>query len=178
MSEQIPEIVATDVVVKMDYTLTVDDEIIDSTDAYGPFEFIQGHRNIIPGLERELFGMQVGETKEILVEPAEGYGEFDANAFIDLQKSQFPPDYGFAIGKSLRLSDSNGRLFTAVISEIGENDVRVDLNHPLAGKQLKFVATILDLRSATEDELTSGKVGGGACATCGSSSGGCGGSCG
>ena len=177
MVERTPDIVAQDLVVSLEYTLTVDDEIIDSSDGYGPLQFIQGHRNIIPGLEKELFGMQVGETREILVQPAEAYGEYDNNAIVDIPKAQFPENFGFAIGKTIRLSDPQGRLINANIMEIGENDVRLDLNHPLAGKVLKFSAKIVDLRMATTDELAAGRLGGGGCASCGSGDG-CGGGCG
>jgi FKBP-type peptidyl-prolyl cis-trans isomerase SlyD len=178
MSEKIIDVVAQDVVVSMDYSLIVEDKLIDSSETYGPLEFIQGHNNIIPGLENELFGMQVGDSKEIVVQPENGYGEYDNNAITDIPRSQFPPDFSFEIGKTIRLSHPNGQLITANIIEIGENDVRLDLNHPLAGKELKFSATIVNLRMATPEEITSGRVGGGGCSTCGSSEGGCGGGCG
>ena len=178
MSEQVLDTVAQDLVVGIDYVLTVDGEKIDSSEGYGPLEFIQGHKNIIPGLEKELFGMQIGESKEVSVEPKEAYGEYDDSAFVDLPRSQFPPNFEFEIGKSLRLSDPNGRLITANILEVGEEEIRLDLNHPLAGKELLFNATVVSVRKATDDELMSGRVGGSACASCGSASDGCGGSCG
>ncbi len=179
MSEQTLDTVVQDLVVGMEYVLTVDGEKIDSSEGYGPLEFIQGHRNIIPGLEKELFGMQIGEHKEVIVEPQDGYGEYDNDAFVDLPRSQFPPQFQFEVGKAIRLSDPNGRLINANILEVGENDIRLDLNHPLAGKKLNFSATIVSLRKAREDELASGRVGGGGCASCGGdSSDGCGGGCG
>lgn len=174
MVERTPDIVVQDMVVSLEYSLTVDDQVFDSSEGYGPLQFIQGHRNIIPGLEKELFGMQIGETREILVQPEDGYGHYDNNAFVDIPKNQFPENFEFQIGKALRLSDPQGRLITANIMEIGENDVRLDLNHPLAGKELKFTATIADLRMATQEEIAAGRLGGGGCASCGSSGGGCG----
>ena len=171
-------VVVQDMVVSLEYSLIVDDQLVDSSEGYGPLQFIQGHRNIIPGLEKELFGMQIGETREILVQPKDGYGDYDNNAFVDIPKNQFPENFEFQIGKALRLSDPQGRLITANIMEIGDSDVRLDLNHPLAGKELKFTATIADLRMATQDEITSGRLGGSGCA-CSSSDGGCGdGGCG
>lgn len=177
MSEQILDTVAQDLVIGIDYVLTVDGEKIDSSEGYGPLEFIQGHHNIIPGLEKELFGMQIGEQREIFVEAKEAYGEYDNNAFVDLPRAQFPPNFQFEIGKAIRLSDPNGRIINANIIEIGEENIRLDLNHPLAGKELKFNTTIVSIRKATEDELLSGRVGGSGCASCGSNDG-CGGSCG
>ncbi len=177
MSEQILDVVTNDMVVKMDYTLYVNGTIFDTSEGHGPLEFIQGKRNIITGLDNGILGMQVGETKEIKVAPSQAYGEFDNDAFIDIPIAQFPPQFDFQIGKSIRLSDPTGRLTTATITEIGENDVRLDMNHPLAGKELTFSATIVDVRPASEAELAAGRVGGSGCASCGSGEG-CGGSCG
>jgi len=169
MSERTLDVVATNMVVKMDYTLYVEGKVVDTSEGYGPLEFIHGHRNLIPGLEREIIGMQVGEAKEIIVKPSDAYGEYDADAFVDIPRTQFPQSFDFQIGRSIRLSDPTGRLITASISEIGEKDVRLDMNHPLAGKELNFSATIVDLRMATPEEIEAGKVGGQSCS--------CGGSC-
>ena len=177
MVERTPDIVAQDLVVSLEYSLTVEGEVVDSSDVYGPLQFIQGRGNIIPGLEKELSGMQIGESREIIVQPGEAYGEYDNNAFVDIPKEQFPANFEFKIGKTIRLSDPQGRQINANVMEIGEGDVRLDLNHPLAGKELNFKATIVDLRMATEEELAAGRLGGGGCASCGSGDG-CGGSCG
>ena len=96
-----------------------------------------------------------------------------------IESFKFPASFEFEIGKTIRLSDPQGRQINANIVEIGESDIRLDLNHPLAGKELNFKATIVDLRMATEDELAAGRLGGGGCSSCGSGSGdGCGGGCG
>ncbi len=171
MVERTPDVVAQDLVVSMEYSLTVEGELVDSSDGYGPLQFIHGKGNIIPGLEKELVGMQIGESRVINVQPEEAYGEYDNNAFVDIPKDQFPANFEFAIGKTIRLSDPNGRQINANITEIGEGDVRLDLNHPLAGKELNFKATIVDLRLASDDELAAGRLGGGGCAGCGSGDG-------
>jgi FKBP-type peptidyl-prolyl cis-trans isomerase SlyD len=178
MSEQTLDVVADNVVVKMDYTLYVDGQVVDSSEGYGPLEFIQGHRNIIPGLEREIMGMQVGESREIVVKPADAYGEYDEDAFVDILRSQFPQSFDFQIGRTVRLSDPSGRLVTASIAEIGEKDVRLDMNHPLAGKELNFFAKIMDVRMATDEEIEAGRVGGHSCSCGGSCSSSSGGGCG
>ena len=69
--------VSKDMVVSMDYTLTVEGEVLDSSKEHGPIEFLQGHRNIIPGLESELNGMTVGEGKDVVVAAKDGYGVSD-----------------------------------------------------------------------------------------------------
>jgi FKBP-type peptidyl-prolyl cis-trans isomerase SlyD len=161
--------VADNIVVSMDYNLTVDDEIIDSTEEMAPIQFIQGHGNIIPGLEKELVGLKIGDTKQILVQPAEAYGEFDEKAFTDVSKDQFPPDFEIRLGGEIRVRTVSGQFISAIIHSMDDENVKLNLNHPLAGKQLLFDAKIVDLREATEDELRHGHLGGG-CSGC---SGGC-----
>jgi FKBP-type peptidyl-prolyl cis-trans isomerase SlyD len=171
-----PKLVAEDVVVSLDYTLTVNGEIIDSTKDSYPLEYIQGHHNIIPGLENALMGLSIGETKEVLVPCDEAYGQVNPNAFTDVSRSQFPEGFELIAGRSLRISTTSGRLMTATIAEFNDETVKLDLNHPLAGKDLLFNASIVGLRTVTEDELISGQVGGGGCgSSCGDS---CGSSCG
>lgn len=167
--------IAENVVVSIDYTLTVDGEVVDSTKNSYPLDFIQGHHNIIPGLEKALVGLSIGESKEILVPSAEAYGEVNLNAFTEVGRNQFPEDFELILDRSLRINTTSGQMLTARISEIGEEMVKLDLNHPLAGKDLLFNASVVGLRAATEDELATSQVGGGGCgSSCGSCSSGCG----
>ena len=145
--------VADDVVVSLDYTLTVDGEVVDSTKDSYPLEYIQGHNNIIPGLEKALAGLGIGETKEVLVPSAEAYGEINPEAFTDVERVQFPEGFELIIGRSLRINTTSGQMLTARIHEIGEEMVKLDLNHPLAGQDLLFNASVVGLRAATEDEV-------------------------
>ena len=79
-------------VVSMDYKLTVDGEVLDSSEDAGPLQFLAGYGNIVPGLERELAGMKIGESKDVVVAPADGYGEFDEEAFMEVPRNEFPSD--------------------------------------------------------------------------------------
>ncbi len=79
-------------VVSMDYKLTVDGEVLDSSDDEGPLQFLAGYDNIVPGLEREMIGMKIGENKEVVVKAEQGYGEFDEEAFTDVPRTEFPED--------------------------------------------------------------------------------------
>jgi len=166
--------VAEGTVVSLDYTLTVDNEVIDSSGAK-PLEYLQGHHNIIPGLERALTGMQVGEARDVEVAPADAYGEYDPDAVYVLPKSQFPPSFNLEIGAALRVRADDGHVLSARIVHIDGDNVKIDLNHPLAGKTLHFRASIAAVRPATEDELAAGRLGG-SCSSCGTSDG-CSGSC-
>jgi len=174
MVEKTVSKVTQDCVVSLDYVLTVDGEVADSSEGYAPLQFLQGHQNIIAGLEKELYGMQIGETKEIIVQPADAYGEYDKNAFIDIPKTQFPANFEFKLGKTIRLTDPNGRATNADIMEIRADEVRLDLNHPMAGKVLNFKVTVVGLRHATAEELSAGRLHRGSCGSC-TGDGACGG---
>jgi len=157
--------VADDIVVSLDYTLRLDDgEIIDSSDSRGPLQFLQGRGQIIPGLEQALYGMAVGEEKDVVVEPADGYGVRDPDASQVLPHDVFPPDLELEPGLGLRMRDPAGRAIIAYVDEVRSEGVLLNFNHPLAGETLYFRAKVADLRAATEEELAPN------CATCG---GGC-----
>ncbi len=145
-------------VVTIEYTLTVDGEVVDSSAQHGPLSYIHGQGHLIPGLEKELQGMAVGEEKEVTVSPEEGYGVEDPNAFIALPKSEFPPTITLEPGVQLQLSDQSGQVYNATIHEVKDDSVVLNFNHPLAGKTLHFTVKVVGLREATPDELAHGHV--------------------
>ncbi len=158
---QSPAVVADDVVVTMAYTLSIKDEVIDSSEDSDPLIFLQGYRNIIPGLERELYGLKVGDTKKIIVSPQDGYGDVDPEAFMDVPRSEFPKDIPLDIGTELEIRDEEDEVMLATVHEVTKDIVRLNFNHPLAGETLHFDIKILELRSATEEELEHGHAHGG-----------------
>ncbi len=155
---QKPNAVADDVVVSIEYTLTVDGNIVDASEENDPLEYLQGYQNIIPGLEKELVGMQVGESREVTVLPKDGYGEMDPNALIDVPRSEFPKDFELKPGLELQLQNQDNELLNAIVVSVTPKTVKLDLNHPLAGKELFFRVTVVGLREATEEEITHGHV--------------------
>ena len=156
MSEE--KLVADDLVVTMDYVLTVEDEIWDSSEDEGPIQFLQGHGNIIRGLEQQIIGMAVGESREITVQAADGYGEFDMEQIVAVPISEFPEEIPLETGVELEMKDTDGDIVFARIISVGKSRVKMDFNHPLAGKELHFKVTIVDLRAATPEELDHGHV--------------------
>ncbi len=150
--------VANDLVVTIEYKLTVDGEMIDSSEGDAPLEYLHGHANIIFGLEKELTGMKVGESKNVEVSPEEGYGEVDDEAVLEVPRGEFPEDVPLEPGIELEITDDEGDMMFATIIEIGDEDVVLDTNHPLAGQTLFFEVSIVDLRQATEDEIEHGHV--------------------
>ena len=147
-----------DVVVSLEYTLHVEGEIVDSTGEDEHIQFIQGHGQIIPGLESQLYGMSSGESKEVTVPPEEAYGELDDDALGTVPRDEFPPEMPLEKGVALQLRDEDGEVFDAYVESVDKKSVEINLNHPLAGKELLFSVKVLDLRPATEDEIAHGHV--------------------
>ncbi len=153
-----PSVIADDVVVSLDYTLTVDGELVDASEENEPIEFLQGHQNIVPGLEKELYGMAVGDSREIVVAPHEGYGEIDPQAVMDIPRSEFPKDIDLQPGLELELQQPDGHVLHAVVTGVNSDSVTLDFNHPLAGKELTFRVTVTGLRAPSTDEKAHGHV--------------------
>ena len=159
--------VADNLVVSLDYSLHHGDgEIVDSSDGGVPLEIVQGRGQIIPGLENALYGMKVGEEKQVVVESAEGYGEFDIDLFETLPRTVFPPSLELEPGMGFRMRNEAGTVVVVYVDHLEDDQVIVNLNHPLAGKTLCFDVKITDLREATPEELVSECEG---CAGCGGS---------
>jgi len=153
-----PDVVADDVVVSLEYTLTVDGEIVDSTEGDDPIEFLQGHENIISGLEQQLYGLKVGDKKQVSVLAKDAYGEIDPDAVIDVPRRDIPKDIPIKLGVELTVKNEDGEMLDARITSIGKDTVQLDFNHPLAGKNLNFDVTVVGLREAEAEELEHGHV--------------------
>jgi FKBP-type peptidyl-prolyl cis-trans isomerase SlyD len=156
-SSENPQTIADDIVVSLDYTLTVDGAIVDASEG-DPIEFIQGRRQIIAGLEQAIYGMAVSESKNVVVAPEDGYGISDPEAVIVVPRDEFPPEIPMEVGVRLQVQNDDGSVMTAAINKIEGDSVTLDFNHPLAGKTLHFNVTVAGLRAATEEELEHGHV--------------------
>lgn len=130
--------------VKIHYTLTVDGDVVDSSDGRDPLSYTQGGRQIIPGLEEELIGMGEGEAKAVTVPPEKGYGVHNPEAVVEVPRQTFESLDGLEVGAMVQ-GQMNGRDFQARVVEIGAEAVQLDLNHPLAGKTLHFDVTVVDV---------------------------------
>lgn len=152
-----------DVVVTLNYSLEVNGQEIDS----GPIQFIQGHGNIIPGLENQIQGMTLNQEKEVRVRAEDAYGDYDPELEVEVSLKSFPEDFEIKLGQPMRLQDSQGHVFTGVAVAITDETVKMNLNHPLAGKDLVFKTKVIDLRPATEEEIARGSLAQG-CSGCSS----------
>ena len=146
-------------------------EIVDTNKGAEPLEFLTGTGQIIIGLENALIGMEEGENGDILVKASDAYGEVNPEALQTLPKEQFE---GVELAEGLVLygQGEHGETVQVVVKAFTEDDVTIDFNHPLAGKDLMFSVTVIGVRDATEEEIASGMIGGddGCCST----DGGCG----
>ncbi len=145
-------------VVSIEYTLSVDGEELDSSSDAGPLQFLAGYDNIVPGLEREMVGMKIGESKDVVVLPEDGYGEFDEEAFMEVPRSEFPADMELEEGLELNVTDEDGQHQLAFVESFNDKIVRLDFNHPLAGAELHFNVKVVALRDPTKEELDHGHV--------------------
>ncbi len=134
--------------VKLDYTLFVNNEEVETSVGKEPLEYVVGDESIIPGLENQLNGMHIGEEKVVIVEPKDAYGDEDPQAVKEFPKDSMPKETEPKVGMVLQAKAPDGEDFPAVIKEIKGDKVVLDFNHPLAGKQLKFNVKILDITNA------------------------------
>lgn len=153
-----PETVADNVVVSMEYILRLKDgQEIDRSEVESPFEYLHGYRNIIPGLEKALEGMSLGDEKEVVISPQEAYGERDEEKILEFPREVFPPTYDLKVGEVVMMQNNQtGESFEAQVVKLDQNTVTLDFNHPLAGETLYFQVKISGLRNATSEEIAHG----------------------
>lgn len=153
-----PTKVTSNVVVSMEYELLIGDKVIDYSEENDPLVFIQGMEQIIPGLETQIEDMTLGESREIFVKAADAYGEYDAEDFVEVPKSEFPEEIPLEIGLEIGVNGEDGEELSAYIEEVTLDTITLNFNHPLAGKDLNFKVKIVGLRHPTEEELAHGHV--------------------
>ena len=138
--------------VSLEYTLTLEDKSkVDSNVGKDPLVFTQGAHEIIPGLEKKLSGLKVGDSKQIEVSPEEGYGPVDPQRKQEVEATKIPED-ARKVGAKLTGRGPDGRMVFAQVKEINGDTVVLDLNHPLAGKKLFFDVKVLKVEDAPKQE--------------------------
>ncbi|OPZ28986.1 MAG: FKBP-type peptidyl-prolyl cis-trans isomerase SlyD [Deltaproteobacteria bacterium ADurb.BinA179] len=132
--------------IKVHYTGRFEDGVIfDSSVGGEPLEFTLGSHEVIPGFEKAAEGMNIGESKTISIEPEHAYGSYNENLVVDMPKEYFPEDIEPEVGMRLIIVDNSGEELPVVVSEIQNESVRLDANHPLAGKTLVFDIELVDI---------------------------------
>ncbi len=141
-------VIAKGKLVKVDYTLSVDEEQVETSVGKQPLEFAVGGNTIIPGLESQLMGMHEGEEKIVFVEAKDAYGEIDTKAVKEFPKASMPKGVEPKSGMVLQAQAPDGEEFPAMVKEVKDDKVVLDFNHPLAGKKLKFQIKVLSIVDA------------------------------
>ena len=150
--------IAKDTAVKFNYTLKDDEgNILDQSPEGQPLAYLHGHSNIIPGLEQQLEGKSAGERVNAVVEPVDGYGEYQELAVQKVPRDNFQGVEDIQAGMQFQ-SEAGGQVMLVTVTDVNDEEVTVDANHPLAGKRLTFDVEIQEVRAATEDELNHGHV--------------------
>jgi FKBP-type peptidyl-prolyl cis-trans isomerase SlpA len=132
--------------VKVHYKGTLSDGVMfDSSEGRDPLEFTIGSGQIIPGFENGVIGMQVDESKTLNIPAAEAYGQPKAELILEVPKSQLPPEINPEIGLQLMSQTPDGNQTPLLVTEVKEDTIIVDANHPLAGKDLIFEITLVSI---------------------------------
>lgn len=139
-------VVADGKTVKVNYTLTVDNKVVDSSKAGQPIEFKEGAHQMITGFEKAVMGMKVGEKKSFKVKPEEGYGPVNPKAVQDVPKKQLPANITPKAGMTLYAQKKEGLQVPVKIKEVKKDVVVIDFNHPLAGKTLNFDVEVVAIK--------------------------------
>lgn len=150
--------IAPNAVVTLHYTLKDNDgNVIDKSDD-GSFLYLHGAMNIIPGLEDALTGKSAGDELSVSVAPAEGYGEKDPQRIQEVPKEMFENAGEIQVGAQFHAQGPDGNAVVVTVVEVKDDVVVIDGNHALAGMDLNFDVKIVDVREASEEEISHGHV--------------------
>ena len=149
--------------VSIDYTLKGDDGNIIDQSSDGQFVFLAGAHNIIPGLESALEGKSAGDELDVSIEPADAYGEIDPARVQTVKREAFPEGVEIQVGMQFHGASPDGHPVVVTVASIDGDDIVIDGNHALAGRTLHFSVKVVDVRAASEDEISHGHIHGPGC---------------
>lgn len=147
--------------VAVSYELEVEGKIADKAGSDRPLEYIQGTGMLLPLFEAAVEGKEPGEGFDFILSPADGYGEYNPNFKFDLPKTAFEVEGKLredllVVGNIIPMLNAQGQVIQGKVDSIGEDSVKMDFNHPMAGKTLHFTGKVESVRNASEKELTEG----------------------
>lgn len=132
--------------VKVHYTGTLDDgTVFDTSREREPLEFTLGNGQLIPGFEKAVIGMEVGESTEVSIESDDAYGERRDDLELDVSMSDLPDDIDPQVGMQLQMQQQDGNAIPVQITEVKDESVTLDANHPLAGQDLNFEIELIEI---------------------------------
>lgn len=137
--------------VLMNFTITLEDgTVADTTEGEEPLRFIMGDQTLIEGLELALYGLKVGDKQSLKIDPENAYGYPDPENVHAMSREDFPSDMELDKGVIVAFATPDGDEFPGMVMEVGDKQVTVDFNHPLAGHQITFDVEILEVKSGGE----------------------------
>lgn len=150
--------ISKDKVASIDYTLTNDKgDVLDSSAGREPLAYLHGHGGLIPGLEKELEGKTSGDKFVAIIPPEEAYGIRSEEFVHEVPMENFQDPQDVQVGAQFQVN-MEGQTHIATVTQIEEETVTVDLNHPLADETLHFDVEVMEVRDASKEELTHGHV--------------------
>ena len=171
-------IIAKDRVVSLSYELKLagNGEIVEQVNNNNPLTFLLGHGNLLPKFESNLSGLKIGDGFDFVLKSDEAYGIISDEAIVDLPKTVFAVDGEvdnnlLTVGNVIPMMDQGGNRFNGRVLEVSSEQVKMDFNHPLAGKDLHFKGEVVDVREASQEELEHGHIHQSGGCGCGSSCG-------
>ncbi|MTI87546.1 MAG: peptidylprolyl isomerase [Balneolaceae bacterium] len=133
-------------IVKVHYTGKLSDgSVFDSSVERDPLQVTLGEGKLIPGFEKAVIGMEVGDSTTANIPAEEAYGPRRDDLELEIEKSQLPEDIEAEVGMQLQLNQPNGQPVPVQVTEVGEEEIKIDANHPLAGKDLTFDIELVDI---------------------------------
>lgn len=142
--------------VTLDYELRDDEgDLVDASQSEGgePLRYVHGYGMLVPGLEAALAGLRAGEERDVIVAADEGYGEYDEELVLEVDRGELPDPKGVSVGDELVAESPDGDELALSVVEVRDDVVVVDANHPLAGVTLRYHVKVRDVRAATDDEI-------------------------
>ncbi|MDP9001637.1 MAG: peptidylprolyl isomerase [Myxococcota bacterium] len=142
--------------VTLDYELRDDEgDIVDASASEGgeQIRYVHGYGMLVPGLEAALVGLKSGDERDVVVPAEAGYGEYDEELVVEVDRSELPNPKAVAIGDELVAEAPDGGELTLSVVELRDDVVVVDANHPLAGMTLRYRVNVRDVREATDAEI-------------------------
>lgn len=139
--------------ISLEFTLSLDDKTqVQSNIGQEPMVYVHGTQQIIPGLEKQLTGLKVGDTKHVEIAPEDGYGPRDPKRTQEVEKDKIPEE-ARKVGSKLTGQGPQGQPMYAEVKEVKDKTLVLDLNHPLAGKKLIFDVKVLKVENAPAEPL-------------------------
>ena len=133
--------------VAVHYTGKLDNgDVFDSSQGRDPLEFQVGSGQVIPGFDQAVSGLEVGESREVRLDPEDAYGEPREDMIVDVDRDQFPAEAEPQVGQQVQVQVAPGQNHVATIREIEDEAIKLDLNHPLAGQALTFDVELVEIR--------------------------------